>query len=169
MIRAATLADAEPIARVHVQSWEETYRGKLPDHTLDVRPLPVRIRQWREWLSDDRRFTIVHVRDGRVDAFASAFPSDEEPGYAVLLSTLYVLKQAQRGGVARALLRDLATRLTRNGMNSMWLLTLRDDNPARGFYERVGARFLREQPAPAVLGEGVMDVVYGFPDIATLL
>ena len=53
-------------------------------------------------------------------------------------------------------------------MSGMWLLTLRDANPARRFYERIGAQALREQPAPAVLGAGVMDVVYGFADLRVL-
>src|SRR5262249_59084004 len=35
-IRAATPADACAIARVHVQAWQETYRGLVPDAMLDA-------------------------------------------------------------------------------------------------------------------------------------
>lgn len=168
MIRPATSADAESIARVHVQSWEETYRGVLPDATLDVRPLAVRIEHWREWLARSGRWTYVSEEHGEVNGFVCAFASDEEPGFDAVLSTLYVLRSAQRRGVARALLRELANDLIRADMRSMWLLTLRDRNPAREFYERVGAELLREAPAPRSLGEGVMDAVYGFRDVAIL-
>jgi len=65
-------------------------------------------------------------------------------------------------------LRELSSELLRANVRSMWLLTLRDRNPARAFYERVGAVLLREESAPVSLGEGVMDAVYGFPDVAIL-
>ncbi len=51
MIRPAVFNDPTAIARVHVQSWEETYRGILPDSTLDMRPLAVRIEHWKDWLT----------------------------------------------------------------------------------------------------------------------
>jgi hypothetical protein len=35
MIRAATVSDAQEIARVHVASWLSTYRGLLPDDFLE--------------------------------------------------------------------------------------------------------------------------------------
>ena len=168
MIRQATFADAEAIARVHVQSWEETYRGILPDATLDARPVTVRIAHWRDWMSRTGRWTFVSEGDGEINGFACAFRNDEEPGFDAILSTLYVLRSAQHRGVARALLRELAGELLHANVRSMWLLTLRDRNPARAFYERVGAELLREEPAPPSLGEGVMDAVYGFRDVAIL-
>lgn len=168
MIRLATLADAEAIARVHVQSWEETYRGVLPDATLDARPIAVRIAHWRDWMSRTGRWAFVSETGGGINGFACAFVSDDEPGFDAVLSTLYVLRSAQRQGIARALLRELANELLRANVRSMWLLTLRDRNPARGFYERVGAELLREEPAPPSLGEGLMDAVYGFRDVAIL-
>ena len=168
MIRPALFADAEAIARVHVQSWEETYRGILPDMTLDVRPLAVRIGHWSDWLSRNDRWTFVNESDGEVNGFACAFRSDEEPGFDAVLATLYVLRCAQHRGVGRALLSELARALLEADIRSMWLLTLRDRNPARAFYERAGAVLLREAPAPPSLGEGVMDAVYGFADVAIL-
>jgi ribosomal protein S18 acetylase RimI-like enzyme len=168
MIRPATFADAPAIARVHVCSWEETYRGILPDTALDTRTLDVRIAHWRDWLSRTRRWTFVSEEHGEVNGFACAFTSDEEPGFDAVLSTLYVLRNAQRRGIARALLRAVASELLRAKLRSMWLITLRDGNPARVFYERVGAELLREAPAPPNLGAGVMDAVYGFRDVAIL-
>ena len=37
-IRAATLEDAESVARVHVQVWRETYRGGMPDAFSTTQP-----------------------------------------------------------------------------------------------------------------------------------
>jgi ribosomal protein S18 acetylase RimI-like enzyme len=140
----------------------------LSDATLDARPLDVRIAHWRDWLSRTGRWTFVSEERSEVNGFACAFISDEEPGFDAVLSTLYVLRTAQRRGIARALLRAVAAELLRAKIRSMWLLTLRDRNPARAFYERVGAELVREEPAPPSLGPGVMDAVYGFRDVAIL-
>lgn len=168
MIRAATLADAPAIARVHVQAWNETYRGILPDHALDVMTLEKRVEEWQQSLVQAQSWTFVHEDGGAVDAFTSAYRKSDEPGFDALLSTLYVLRSAQGKGVARQLLRRLARELAANGVHGLWLLTLRDRNPARGFYERLGAVLVREQPAPAILGEGTIDAVYAFPDLRVL-
>ena len=51
---------------------------------------------------------------------------------------------------------------------TLFTLGVRSVSDSRAFYERLGAQLLREEPAPAALGAGVMDAVYGFPDVAML-
>jgi hypothetical protein len=48
MIRIATRDDIPGLARVHVQSWLETYHGLMPQEILDAITLEARILQW-EW------------------------------------------------------------------------------------------------------------------------
>ena len=163
--RKADVSDADDIARVHVRSWEETYRGKLPAHAVDALTHDVALEKWQRDLAKDTVWTYLHESKGVTDGFASAFRTAAEPGFAAMLSNLYVLRAAHRHGVGRALLAALFGDLLANGIDRIWLLTLRDDNPARRFYEKLGARLVREQPAPAVLGRGVMDVVYCFDDL----
>ncbi|WP_348943742.1 GNAT family N-acetyltransferase [Chitinibacter sp. FCG-7] len=50
-IRFATANDADAIARLHVQSWQQTYRGTLSDHYLDELALAERSQIWQRRLS----------------------------------------------------------------------------------------------------------------------
>ncbi len=166
-IRPATPRDADEIARVHVQSWNESFRGIVPDWSIDVHTFESRGVSWRNWLKRARWTTYVaEDRDGIV-AFACAYPDTHEPGYDAYLNTLYVLQRAQRHGLASKLLNAIAKALLAQGHTSMWWLTLRE-NPACAFYERIGAKLLRDQPAPEELGPGVMDRLFGLDDLRIL-
>lgn len=170
IVRPAYPSDAEAIARTHVACWEETYRGVLPDHALDVQTVETRSAQWTRTVHDDAASVFVADVDGEVVGFASALPNpDATLPYDAFLDTLYIRKRAQRLGIARLLLSAIARALLERGFRSMMLLTLRDRNAACAFYERIGAIGVREQPAPAVLGAGIMDRVYAFPDLRALV
>ena len=46
-LRSATVADAEAIAAVRIESWLATYRGMIPDEYLDSMKLEESILHWR--------------------------------------------------------------------------------------------------------------------------
>ena len=123
---------------------------------------------WNKWLEQAAWTTFVAESDSQIIGFACAYPDESEPGFDAYLNTLYVLQSAHRRGIARKLLRATAASLIERGLGAMWWLTLRE-NPACAFYERIGAVVLRDQPAPAELGEGVMDRVFGLRDLRALL
>ena len=54
VVRLATLADAEAIARVHVLTWQTAYRGLVPDDFLDALAIDRRTETWRNMLGDAR-------------------------------------------------------------------------------------------------------------------
>ncbi len=167
-IRPAAPSDAAGIARVHVRVWDEAYRGMVPDAAIDRYSYDRRLESWRRWLGRKPWHTFVAQSHGAIVGFACGFPDDTEPRYDAYLNTLYVLKAQQRRGIARDLLRVLAGALLDENLSAMWWLTLRE-NPACAFYERVGARVLRDQAAPAELGPQTMDRVFGLDDLRTLL
>src|SRR5580700_11026321 len=51
-LRKAELIDAPKIARVHVASWLETYKGILPDEMLAALSVERRTHAWELMLSD---------------------------------------------------------------------------------------------------------------------
>src|SRR5262249_42058696 len=81
-IRRATRADAAAIGRVHVETWQSTYAGLLPDKALaqmsDVR----QSAWWSRVLSDPREARGVFVADDEemgVVGFGSCGPVREPP------------------------------------------------------------------------------------------
>lgn len=54
-VRPARLEDAAAMAKMHMSSWEETYRGAMPDRVLDDPGLvEARERFWITALVDER-------------------------------------------------------------------------------------------------------------------
>ena len=51
-IRQAVIADAEPLAHLHVDVWDDAYTGLMPQGILDDRREKVaeRVDKWREIL-----------------------------------------------------------------------------------------------------------------------
>jgi GNAT superfamily N-acetyltransferase len=128
----------------------------------------MRLSQWSEWLENADRTTLVAC-DGadRIVGFAAGWAIDRaEYGFDSYLATLYLRPEVKRQGIGRALLRAIANEFLSQGARDMALRTLRL-NPARRFYERLGARLV---PGGMALHEGDFDdVVYVFDDLRRLV
>lgn len=137
-IRDAIIDDVPTLARLHVQTFNETHRGGQsggPSYEL-------RERQWREALSatDGTSFCFVVEDDnGELVGFAKGKPHDGGvPGFAGELNKIYVLRRCHRRGIGRLLLCSVARRFNDRGVTSM-LLFGDAASPSNGFYEAFGA------------------------------
>lgn len=167
VIRRANLDDADAIAKVHVASWHAAYRGILSDEQIEARTVERRRAQWAASVEQPDRITLVACDEGgTIQGFASTLLLDgSDGGFQSYLQTLYLDPGAQQRGIGRELLRATAIELRSAGIRNMALRTLRL-NPARQFYERLGARLAPEGIAN---DEGQFDdVVYAFDDLGVL-
>ncbi len=167
VVREATAADAEAIARVHVTSWRETYRGLIEDAIIDSRTIERRTVQWTGALNARERSTFVACVQEVVCGFASAVvgqpPDPQTRGY---LHTLYVLRAVQGAGIGKALLQATAEKLFRQGCTALRLHVLPNNSAARGFYEYLGAQYIGDLVQPDDDDEWV-DAVYEWKDLAS--
>jgi ribosomal protein S18 acetylase RimI-like enzyme len=137
-IREACEADVPALARLHVQTFNETHRGGQaggPSYEL-------REHQWQDAFAvrDGSWFCFVAEDDaGELVGFAKGTRHDGGvPGFDGELNKLYVLKRLHRHGIGRHLLCNVARRFTKAGVTSM-LLFGEATNPSNGFYEKFGA------------------------------
>jgi GNAT superfamily N-acetyltransferase len=144
LIRVATVADAEAIAVVQVRSWQEAYRGLMPQEYLDRRD-PARGRAtWRQWIKDAREpaATLVAAReDGGIVGFASLSPSRSPDADAALegeIQAIYLLPGWWGHGVGRRLMDEGLRRLSGAGYHEAILWVLETNRRARRFYEAGG-------------------------------
>jgi len=171
-IRTAAVRDAEDIAAVHFTSWDETYRGLMPDAMIDGFSIEKRAAMWRDALERDPQVHSVYVAtdyDGRIIGFAAGGPGGNSDFAADgEVYALYVLRAAQRRGTGRALMAALAARLLERGHFKAGLWVLRDNASGRGFYERLGARLIGEKT-----DEGpewtLIELAYGWDDLRSLV
>jgi ribosomal protein S18 acetylase RimI-like enzyme len=163
MIRPAVIGDAPAIARVHVASWRSTYKTLLPGDFLDALSEAGYADRWRR-LIDEGSSRVFVVEDQRVlVGFASAgHERAGEAGYNGELYAIYVLDDHQGRGHGRELVRAVADGLREMKLDDMIIWVLRDNLPARLFYERLGGVYVRAQPI--TIGSATLEEVsYGWP------
>jgi ribosomal protein S18 acetylase RimI-like enzyme len=161
--------DAEELARVHVTSWRETYRGLLPDAFLARMSQPGFARRFARELSEPRAgVTLAAANRYGLIGYAQAGPSRRGVPGEGEVATLYVLRACQRQGVGAQLLREAARALAAQGATSLMISVLRDNIPARRFYEHLdgAAETPRQERGPG--GALLYEVAYHWPDIRTL-
>src|SRR6266852_1204025 len=162
MIRQATLSDASAIARVHVASWRSTYRGLLPDDFLLSRSESGYAERWKRVIAEGTSKVYVAEDGGEVVGFSSGGRERAgETGYEGELYAIYVLDGSQRRGFGRELVRATVSGLRELGLDDMIIWVLRDNQPARAFYERLGGTYVRAQPITVGLTT-LEEVSYGW-------
>jgi ribosomal protein S18 acetylase RimI-like enzyme len=80
---------------------------------------------------------------------------------------IYLLEQAQRQGVGKALLKELAESLLGEGFTGMivWVL---EKNPSRHFYVRSSAQIVTTKNIQ-IGGVTLSEVSYGWPDLQAII
>jgi ribosomal protein S18 acetylase RimI-like enzyme len=101
--------------------------------------------------------------EGRLVGFASGgLERAGEPGYTGELYAIYVLDEFHGRGHGRELVRAVVAGLRELGLDDMIIWVLRDNQPARRFYERLGGVYVRAQPI--TIGSATLEEVsYGWP------
>jgi len=166
-IRHANLSDASAIARVHVASWQETYPGIVPDDFLKNLSVERRFAQWANSLSDpgdEYHRTLIAELDDQIVGFVNyGYEHEADPIYRGELFAIYIMRSAHRQGIGRSLVNETVQGLLDLGVSSMLVWVLRE-NPACGFYERLGGVSLREKMIE-IGGKELSEVAYGWRDL----
>ena len=160
VLREATPADLARLARLHVDTYNETHVGPLgTGPTFQVREW-----QWREKLAtiDATNFVyVIETPSTELVGFAHAHRVDGGP-FGARLNKSYLRRTHQRRGLGKMMMNVTVERLLANGITSMMLFTETDNVPACAFYETLGGE---RQVAPSGKFEGM----YGWPDLRVLL
>lgn len=177
-LRQAVPDDSEAVAALHVACWGETYRGLLPDKMIEEMNVSDRTVQWQRALERraDVRVILAEDEAGALVGFASGGPArGTDLGAAREIYAIYVLRRAQRQGVGRALLRSLASHLALQfmpspdvGPSGIGLWVLRDNAPARAFYERMGGKAAGERIERRDGGD-LPEAAYRWADLSELI
>ena len=167
-IRPARPGDARDIARLDVETWRTTYAGVLSSSYLVGLSERRREAGWRSVILREPRDVRVAVDPiGAIIGFGSCGPNRGDRFFAGEVFTLYVAPDWQNQGIGRRLLIALFRRLVAAGCASAILWVLRE-NPARFFYERLGAQQVSRK-AFAVGGAAIEATAYGWRDLPGFL
>lgn len=140
-VRHATPEDAEAIARVHGDAWEQAFRGIIPDAELDALHWAQRVGGWREDTTPGSGTTVLVAEvEGQVAGFAASGPprdADLPDGGAWELYMMYLGPASWRRGIGTALFGGTVEAVP-DGVPAMVLWVLDVNTRARAFYEHHG-------------------------------
>jgi GNAT superfamily N-acetyltransferase len=139
-LRTAQAADALPVARVHVRSWQVGYRALLPaSYLAQLRPEERAQRYTFGSTEPGAPETIVAVETGVILGFATTAPARDAdlPGCGELCA-LYVEPAHWGRGIGRTLMAAARARLLECGFREAALWTLAGNARAESFYRADG-------------------------------
>lgn len=159
--RTATVGDANRIAALHARSWQETYRGIMPDDFLDEAVEAERLEVWQERFAEQppNRQIIVAEDGGQLVGFACVV-TGSDPVYGALLDNLHVASAYKGRGIGRTLIKQAAGWVgQREATSPFYLWVYEQNHPARAFYDSLGA--INQE---RVRGEFGVVLRYGWPN-----
>lgn len=143
-IRRATVDDAPAITRLHIASWQTTYRGLFPDALLDGLDYETRLARRTDHLEKPWPGVenwVLEV-DGHVIGWSAVGTvRDEEeglPASTLEMYALYLDPAAIGHGHGKALMDHALETARGRGATEMTLWVLRDNPLARPFYLKAG-------------------------------
>lgn len=174
LIREAKLEDAVAIARVHVNTWQTTYQGIIPESYIAKRSYQKRKERWTNMLSistvEKADYWVYVVENNLKQIIALADGGLERNGDSIYqgeLYAIYILEAYQRQGIGRKLIKKIAEKLSHSGLESMlvWVLA---DNPACQFYQALGGQKIKQKQVEFD-GVKLIEIAYGWIDIKVLM
>lgn len=163
VIRPSQTADAHSIARVYIQTWQDTYLGVIPFGYLFSMSAPRLEQAFLKELKSKRIISYVAEDVGRVIGFISGGCDRQgDHIYVGEIYALYVLKNYQRQGAGTKLVAALATQFNHLDIYTM-LVWVIEHNPYRRFYEKINGIYLRNNRMPFA-GEMLDVAAYGWID-----
>ena len=168
IIRKARIEDAAGIANVQISSWRTTYPGIVPDTYLKNMDPGERKARWHRVLSENKTTTVIaEDGNGRIVGFANGGTErTQRYGYDGELYAFYILKEYQRQGIGKKLIKQFTEELQAEDFEKILVWVLKE-NPSRRFYESLDPKNIGKQMI-TIGGLDLIEVAYGWPNIVEL-
>lgn len=172
-IREAKLEDAAAIAKVHVDSWQTTYRDSLPKDYIEKRSYEKRKNNWQNRLSvvtETETEYFIYVAEnnaGEIVGFVDGGLARNDSTDRGEIYALYILEAYQRQGIGRSLIKVIGARLSHLGLTSVmaWVL---EGNPAVQFYQALGGQKI-DRKLIRIGDDKFTEIAYGWNDTQNLI
>jgi GNAT superfamily N-acetyltransferase len=148
LCRPAGPADVEGICAVRIRSWQEAYRGIVPQDFLDELSVEAEVDRFHarserpgflrgQHVAEDGGTVVGWSAIGEYRAEGEPPPPGPRCGS---VNAIYVLPSHWGGGIGRALMAYSLDLLAADGLSPVLLWVLRDNAQARRFYDAYGFR-----------------------------
>jgi len=145
-IRKSKLSDCRDIAHIATISWNETYKGIVPDWFLnELKNNEDKRAQYSiEKFNENNNNQLVLVVAGKVVGFANFGKSNhEEYESCGEIFALYIIGEYKGKGYGRKLVNEAIKELKKLGYKKMVIACLKG-NPANEFYKHIGGVYTKD-------------------------
>jgi ribosomal protein S18 acetylase RimI-like enzyme len=166
-VRKARPSDADAIARIYIEAWQDTYPALLPSRLLLTMTQEGQTQRWRNAITIAARETVYVAESGNREVVAMAsFGRSRDSGFGFdsEIYTLYVDPCFTGLGYGRAMLNGAFNALN-NLKHESCLIWAHARNPARFFYEAMGGKLVAERTTN-MMGIPVAEVAFGWRKLA---
>ncbi|WP_158555842.1 GNAT family N-acetyltransferase [Peribacillus glennii] len=168
-IRNAAPGDARGITHVHINSWNTTYKGIVPESYLRSLDFEDKAAFWEKIIAEGKSIVSIAENDsGEIVGFASGGKEQtSDPEYLGEVYAIYILESHQRMGLGKKLIKPVIEELINRGFPNLVIWAL-EKNACRSFYESLGGKIVNKKPI-LMTGEPLIEVAYGWEDIHDIL
>ncbi len=161
-IRPFQTGDEIATAKVHIQSWQEAYKGLIPQFYLDNLPseLESRTDMWRQIAKHPKRWAWVAEDQSGIIGFSLFGPARDtnKEGY-IELGAIYLLSTYKGKGIGYSLLKTGYSQMRQFGFQKSYCWVL-ENNPTIKFYEKTGAKFNGDKKQDEIGGVILNELAY---------
>lgn len=168
-IRLATPDDAVGITQVNIDTWKTAYVGFMPQALLDGLQYEDRAEKLQKVLSEGVSgitYVVAEDFDRKIVGFVGGGKRrDNDENFDAELYFIYVLDSYQGKGIGRRLTECLTEYLTRDGLNSMKVWTIKEYSSVK-FYQALGAQLTGQERSKQFDGHTVVETALGWPNLS---
>lgn len=163
--REAKFEDIPQIAEVHVESWQKSFAGIVPQEFLDNMTTEKRAKAWEQRFSENsfHKMFVAETSAGKIVGFANFGKPERERSFDTELYAIYFLPEYQRKGIGAKIFRLCQREMAANNFDSVCLETL-EASPFRGFYEKLGGRVVGDDKHDFA-GVPFKTLIYGWKNL----
>lgn len=146
LIRRRTKEDISGIQKVVTTSWNETYKGIVPDWFLEELKTneDERIKNIYDSFDENDNNQFVLEIDGQIAGFVNFGKTrDEEYQDCGEIFALYVISKYKGNGFGKKLVEAAKNELKNMGFNKMLIACLKG-NPSNEFYKHIGGIYVKD-------------------------
>ncbi|MDO4283620.1 MAG: GNAT family N-acetyltransferase [Clostridia bacterium] len=159
IIRKMEKSDIEQVVDINVSCWKRVYKGMIADEFLDSIDREQRIKKILERYGE---FPYIVADNGKeVVGFCRYGDSRENEDYDSEIVALYVYPDMLKQGIGSLMFNFVVKEFKKQGKKKMIIWCLKENDNARGFYEKMGGTLIGEKLKQ--IGEkSYMEVAYGY-------
>jgi L-amino acid N-acyltransferase YncA len=171
MIREATINDVYGIAKVHVDSWNTTYKDIVPDEYLKSRTYKWQEERWLKRYFENKNtkeclYVAVNM-DGEVVGFACGSSQNEDIEFKGTINAIYISDNNKTQGIGKQLVKKIVEKLAKDEVEKMIIWAF-EKNPSCKFYEKIGGIRIRKEIVN-IGGKELVEVGFCWSNLEQLL